>query len=183
MCRRPVVHRLETKHLQTGRLSSLSHCGQTLARWWRLLASRAPVGIEGPAWWCARHAFCHPTHGCRGAGSGHGQRHRMAGERERHFFAARWVAKPVKFVAITAPRDHTSVRPVGLVAPAATAACAKCGLGGHGVLNCCSVGGSWEGTCKDRGSRTRRPHTISRPLCCCRPDMRKFANTADPEAA
>ena len=56
--------------------------------------------------------------------------------------------------AHAAPRDHTSVRPVGLVAPAATAACAKCGLGGHGVLNCCSVGGSWEGTCKDSGSRT-----------------------------
>ena len=56
--------------------------------------------------------------------------------------------------AHAAPREHTSVRPVGLVASTATAACSKCGLGGHGVLNCCSVGGSWEGTCKDSGSRT-----------------------------
>lgn len=64
--------------------------------------------------------------------------------------------------AYAAPRDHNSVLPVGLVASTATAACSKCGLGGHGVLNCCSSGGSWEGTCKDNG-----PHTWEEGQFAC----------------
>ena len=64
--------------------------------------------------------------------------------------------------AHAAPRSHTTVVPIGHVTSASTAACSKCGLGGHGVLNCCSSGGSWEGTCKDGG-----PHTWEEGQFAC----------------